>query len=339
MKLLKTSECRFWSGHSFQLIWLLGLMPGESHGRRSLVGYSPWGREELDDWVTSLSLFTFMHWRRKWQPTPVFLTEEYQGQRSLVGCRLLGHTESDTTDATAAAAWYEYVWCCKKLINCLPKWLYHFTLKPIMTVNCCCSTSFSAFGVFSLYLGDFDHPNRYIVIPSLLAQLVKNPPAIHSWVRKICWRRDKLPTPVFLSFPCGSAGKESTCNAGDLGLIPGLGRSPGEGKGYPLQYSGLDNSIDCTWGLKESHMTEWLSLSLVVLIYISFITYDVKHLRICLFSTCISSLMRCLLKSLAHFFYWRVFLCILDNYPLSDMSFENIFSKTVTCLFILFPLS
>ena len=43
--------------------------------------------------------------------------------------------------------------------------------------------------------------------------------------------------------PCGSAGKESSCNAGDLGSIPGLGRSPGEGKGYPLQYSGLENSI------------------------------------------------------------------------------------------------
>ena len=44
---------------------------------------------------------------------------------------------------------------------------------------------------------------------------------------------------------CGSAGNEFTCNAGDLGLIPGLGRSPGEGKGYPLQYSGLENSMDC----------------------------------------------------------------------------------------------
>ena len=54
-----------------------------------------------------------------------------------------------------------------------------------------------------------------------------------SWVGKICWRRDRLPTPVVLGFPCGSAAKESTCNAQDLGLIPGLGRSPGEGKGYP----------------------------------------------------------------------------------------------------------
>ena len=53
------------------------------------------------------------------------------------------------------------------------------------------------------------------------------------------------PSPVFLGFPCGSAGKEFFCNAGDLGLIPGSGRSPGEGKGYPLQYSGLENSMGC----------------------------------------------------------------------------------------------
>ena len=52
------------------------------------------------DWVTSLSLFTFMLWRRKWQPTPVFLPGESQGQRSLVGCCLWGRTESDTTEAT-----------------------------------------------------------------------------------------------------------------------------------------------------------------------------------------------------------------------------------------------
>ena len=46
-------------------------------------------------------------------------------------------------------------------------------------------------------------------------------------------------------FPCGSAGRESACNEGDLGSISGLGRSPGEGKGYPLQYSGLENFMDC----------------------------------------------------------------------------------------------
>ena len=60
------------------------------------------------------------------------------------------------------------------------------------------------------------------------------------------WRKDRLPTPVFLGFPIGSAGKESSCNAGDLGSIPGLGRAPGEGNGYPFQYSGLENSMDST---------------------------------------------------------------------------------------------
>ena len=48
-----------------------------------------------------------------------------------------------------------------------------------------------------------------------------------------------------MGFRCGSMGKESACNAGDLGAMPGLGRSPGEGKGYPLQYSSLENSTDC----------------------------------------------------------------------------------------------
>ena len=83
---------------------------------------------------------------------------------------------------------------------------------------------------------------------SMIAQLVKNLPAMQeTLVRflgwKIPWRRDRLTTPVFSGFPCGSAGKESSCNVGDLGLIPGLGRSPGEGKGYPLQYAGLENSM------------------------------------------------------------------------------------------------
>ena len=51
---------------------------------------------------------------------------------------------------------------------------------------------------------------------------------------------------AYLGFPCGSAGKESVCKAGDLGSIPGLGRSPREGKSYQLQYSSLENSMDCT---------------------------------------------------------------------------------------------
>ena len=65
-----------------------------------------------------------------------------------------------------------------------------------------------------------------------------------------------------MGFLCGSAGKESVCNAGGLGSIPGLGRSPGEGKGYPFQYSGPGDfhGLYSPWGHKELEMTEQLSL-------------------------------------------------------------------------------
>ena len=85
---------------------------------------------------------------------------------------------------------------------------------------------------------------------------------------KIRWRRDRIPTPVFLGFPGGSDGEESVYNVGNLGLIPGVGRSPGEGNSYPLLYSGLENSMDReAWQAtvhlvsKELDMTEQLSLS------------------------------------------------------------------------------
>ena len=121
------------------------------------------------DWATSHSLFTFMHWRRKWQPTPVFLPRESQGRGSLVGCRL---------------------WDRKSQTR----------LKQLSSSSSCLDSS---------------------------------------------------------------PGKESTCNVGDLDLIPGLGRSPGERKIYPLQYLGLENSMNCivhgvtnsgTW-LKKFHFT------------------------------------------------------------------------------------
>ena len=82
----------------------------------------------------------------------------------------------------------------------------------------------------------------WFCVCSLIAQLVKNLPAMQE--TPVQFLRWEDPIPVFLGFPYGSAGKESTCNAGDMGSIPGLGRSPGEGKGYPLQYSGLGNSMD-----------------------------------------------------------------------------------------------
>ena len=65
---------------------------------------------------------------------------------------------------------------------------------------------------------------------------------------------------LFMGFPGSSVGKESACSVGYLGSIPGLGRSPGEGISYPLQYSGLENSMDC----KESDVTERFSLSLLL---------------------------------------------------------------------------
>ena len=98
---------------------------------------------------------------------------------------------------------------------------------------------------------------------SILAWRIPWRPQFNCWIGKIPWRRVRLPSPVFLDFPDGSAGKESICNAGDLGSIPGLGRSPGEGNRDPLQYSGLEKSMDSPWGRKESDRTERLSLSLL----------------------------------------------------------------------------
>ena len=106
---------------------------------------------------------------------------------------------------------------------------------------------------------------------SLVAKLVQNPPVMQETlvrflVDKIPWRRDRLHTPIFMGFRGGSDGKEYTCHDGDLGSIPGLGKSPGEGHGNPLQYSCLENphgqkSLEgySPWGHKESDMTEQLS--------------------------------------------------------------------------------
>ena len=93
--------------HSSTLAWKTPWMeePGRLQSMGSLrIGY---------DWATSLSLFTFMHWRRKWQLTPVFLPGESQGRGSLVGCHLWGRTELDTTKATQQqqqAGPYIYSW-------------------------------------------------------------------------------------------------------------------------------------------------------------------------------------------------------------------------------------
>ena len=109
---------------------------------------------------------------------------------------------------------------------------------------------------------------------------------------------------LFLGFPCGSAGKESICNVGILGSIPGLGRYPGEGKGYLLQYSGLENSMDCivhgvtknrTWLSNfHFHMLKISKIVYPVLLLLSplptliFISFG-RHWARCSGSTCLGS--------------------------------------------------
>ena len=82
------------AAHSSTLAWKIPWM--EEPGRLQSMGLLRVGH----DWVTSLSLSTFIYWRRKWQPTPVFLPGESQGQGSLVSCHLWGRSESDTTKVT-----------------------------------------------------------------------------------------------------------------------------------------------------------------------------------------------------------------------------------------------
>ena len=70
------------------------------------------------------------------------------------------------------------------------------------------------------------------------------------------WKTNKHSPKSGVGFPGGSGSKESACSAGDLGSAPELGRSPGEGNSYPLQYFGLENSMDYSWGRKELDMIE-----------------------------------------------------------------------------------
>ena len=108
-------------------------------------------------------------------------------------------------------------------------------------------------------------------------------PQFNSWDGKILWRRDRLPTPVFLSFPGGSAGKESACSVGDLHLISGLERSPGEGNSYPLQYSGLENCMGCiVHGVTKSqiHLSDFhFGKSCLTCLYLSFFICKTRGLN------------------------------------------------------------
>ena len=110
---------------------------------------------------------------------------------------------------------------------------------------------------------------KNLVEASLIAQLIRiclqcRRLQVESWVGKTHWRRDRLPTPAFLDFPCGSAGKESACTVGDLGSIPGLGRSPWrrEWLPTPVFWPGEFHGLYSPWGHKASDKTAQLSLSL-----------------------------------------------------------------------------
>ena len=98
-------------GNWVEVICILGVGEGDgahssAHAWKIPRAEEPGGLQSMGslrvrhDWATSLSLFTFMRWRRKWQPTPLFLPGESEGRGSLVGCRLWGRTESDTTEVT-----------------------------------------------------------------------------------------------------------------------------------------------------------------------------------------------------------------------------------------------
>ena len=103
--------------HSSTLAWKIPWMeePGRLRSMELLrVGH---------DWATSLSLFTFMHWRRKWQPTPVLLPGESQGWGSLVGCRLRGRTELDTTEVT-----FQHQQCIRQPVDLLISDIWNWCL-------------------------------------------------------------------------------------------------------------------------------------------------------------------------------------------------------------------
>ena len=116
--------------HSSTLAWKIPWM--EEPGRLQSMG----SLKVRHDWATSLSLFTFMHWRRKWQPTPVFLPGESQERGSLVGCRLWGRTELAMTEVTAAAAAETYLLhiCFQILMPRVMVWLLIILISYLLEI-------------------------------------------------------------------------------------------------------------------------------------------------------------------------------------------------------------
>ena len=204
--------------HSSTLAWKIPWK--EEPGRLQ----SMWSLRVGHDGATSLSLFPFMHWRRKWHPTPVFLPGKSHGWRSLVGCFPWGCKESDTSERLH----------------------FHFSLSCIVEGNgnplqCSCLENPRDWGSWWATV--------YAVAQSRT---------------RLKWLSSSSSIDQLEGFPGGSEVKANARNVGDPCSIPRSGRSPGEGNGNPLQYSCLGNPMDgefwwatySPWGHKESDMTD-----------------------------------------------------------------------------------
>ena len=197
-------------------------------------------------------------WRRKWRPTPVFLPGESHGQRSLAGYGPWDGKESDTTETKTTTAALK-----GKLGTCNIKRLVHsfrtiaFSCVDFRVTSVCQAREFSVilcqgWGFCALTV------TSTVPVHAVVPRHTQWVPSYH--LRGSHFRiSTKMP---LINVPCftncslnihlellhgteyNSGGKESACNMGDRDSIPGWGRSPEEGKGYPLQYSGLENSTD-----------------------------------------------------------------------------------------------
>ena len=145
--------------HSSTLAWKI--LWTEEPGRLQSIGLLRVGHDS----ATSLSLFTFMHWRRKWQPIPVFLPGEFQGRGSLVGCRLWGCTESDTTEATQQQQQALFQNSCQSTF-CMVSIVVFVGHAVYLTIQlCCCSTKgIKINGCGCLPINIYGHISKFHII-------------------------------------------------------------------------------------------------------------------------------------------------------------------------------
>ena len=186
--------------YTFSIIFFFFLEKAIAPHSSTLAWKIPWAEDPGGlqsgrvghDWATSLSLFTFMHWRKKWQPTSVFLPGESQGRGSLVGCSPWGwKSRTRLSDFTFT-------------------FHFHALVKEMATHS----------SVLAWRIPGTGEPGGLLSTGSHRVG--------HNW------------SDLAVAADC----KASVYNAGDPGSVPGLGRSPGEGNGNPLQYYYLENTMD-----------------------------------------------------------------------------------------------